>query len=380
MENVGRSGGRWSCGIALALSATSVLGQAIVPRSLANTEGGGSTAIPFGLDQPVRIQCIYDADELPWTGAQLISGVDLRADNSVPGTTQFAQKQFIALDVWVSTAARLSDSVSATYADNRGLDETRVLANGRVSLPAQPPSTVVPRPCNVPIPFAVAPFFYDLSPIRGARPRRPGLCIELAIQLQPVGDYRMDSNLVCTSAWNSFGVVGPTCLTSRPQSTGPNLPLGLQPFPIGQSQPSISAGGRITFAVTNMPNAAPFLIALGSLEATGSWGGQPLPTPLFHGCYINTDWLSMTPGLGDNNGVGQISFPIPTGRHLVGRWILAQAICRDLSANPAFMVTSLGAKAQICGPLGIARVSTLGDAQATTGLVSVGSALILQAR
>lgn len=354
--------------------------QYVVPRTLTTTEGGSSTAIPFGTDQPGRIQCIYDAEELPWTGALMIQGIDLRVDNSVPGTTQFALKQFIAVDVWVSTAATTSETVSSTYAANHGLDVTRVLANGRLSLPAQPPSSVSPRPCNVPIPFSLAPFFYDLSPIRGPRPRRPGLCVEMAIQVQPAGDYRMDSNLVCTSPWASFGVVGPACLTSRRQTGGGYAPLGIQPFGIGQTAPSISAGGRFTYAVTNMPDNAPFVLALGSLEATGTWLGQPLPAPLFSTCYANTDWLAMTPGLGDAAGVGQLSFSVPIGRQLVGRWILAQAICRDLSANPAFLVTSLGVKAQVCGPLGVARVSSLGDPQATTGGISVGSALIFQTR
>lgn len=386
MENVGIcAGARPPVGLIGLVHLLTLLGvglraQYVVPRALATTEGGSSTAIPFGTDQPGRVQCIYDAEELPWTGALMIQGIDLRADNSVPGTTQFALKQFVAVDVWVSTAATTSENPSQTYAANHGLDVTRVLANGRLSLPAQPPSNVAPRPCNVPIPFSLAPFFYDLSPIRGPRPRRPGLCIEMAIQVQPTGDYRMDSNLVCTSPWATFGVVGPACLTSRRQTAGGYAPLGLQPFGIGQAVPSISAGGRVTYAVTNMPDAAPFVLALGSLEATGSWQGQPLPAPLFSTCYVNTDWLTMTPGLGDTAGVGQISFSVPIGRQLVGRWILAQAICRDLAANPAFMVTSLGVKAQVCGPLGVARVSNLGDSQATSGSVSVGSALVFQTR
>ncbi len=354
--------------IGAAVFCGSLTAQVIVPRTMATREGGSSTAIPFGLSQPARVLCLYDAEELPWTGPTLISGIDLRADNDVPSTTSFAQKQYIAMHVRLSTAARRSDVASATFDDNHGIDATFVLTNSRLSLPAQPPSATAPRPCNVSIP--ITPFFFDLSPIRGPRPPPPGLAIEFRVVLQPVGDYRLDSPLQCASTISSFGSLGPLCRTGR------GLPLTITP------NSSVKAGDRVTYTVDNMLRDTIFVVSIGSLAGVGQFGGFPLPISMAPlqapDCYVNTDWLLLTPGLGDQNGRGQVSYTIPPGRQLVGRSIHAQALCRDLIANPFLHVTSLGVSASICGPLGMARISALGDEQAVTGAVSYGAGYVIQ--
>lgn len=344
--------------------------QAYVPRLMANQEGGGSTAIPFGLNQPMRVLSVYDAEELPWTGPTLVTALDLRADNSVPNVTTFAAKQFIDMWVVMSTAAVRSDAASATFDDNHGLDRAVVFSN-RLALPAQPPSAQVPRPCNITIQWG-QPFFFDLSPVRGPAPRRPGLAVEIVVNLQPAGDYRLDSPLECTSTITNFGSSGPACLTSR------GSPLTIS------TNASIKAGERITYTVANMPAAAPFAVVIGAQPGIGYWGQLPLPYPLAGlgatDCYINTDWLLATPALADQAGSGQVSHALPRGRNLVGRSIHAQALCRDLSANRFLYVTSLGVSASVCGPLGVARVSFVGGAQVRQGSVSYGSGFVMCVR
>jgi len=357
--------------LALTVAAGAAPAQAIVPRSMANQEGSGATAMPFGLDQPMRVLCVYDADELPWTRPTLLQAIDLRADNGVPGTTTFAAKQYIDMWLVLSTAGRTSDTVSTNFDDNHGMDRT-VVYSGRLALPAQPPLAQAPRPCNVAIPFTAQPFFFDLSPVRGPGPRRPGLAVEFVVNLQPAGDYRLDSPLVCTSPTTGFGRSGPACLTSR------GAPLTIVP------NPSVRAGDRLTYAVGNMPSMAPFVVAIGSNAGVGNWVGIPLPIPLAPlgatDCWVNTDWLLVTPGLADQSGSGQVSYQLPSGRNLVGRAIHAQAACRDLAANSFLHVTSLGVSATVCGPLPIARVSYVGNARATVGSVSYGSGFVLSGR
>ena len=367
-----RPGRRWrrlSWVVTLA-AAGAPAAQGIVPASMAGREGGSSTAIPFGLAQPARIQCLYDAEELPWTGPRLLQSLALRADNDQPGTTSFPLKQYLIVHVQMSTAARRSDEASSTFADNHGADATFVAAGLRLSLPGQPPSPTAPRPCDVRIPFSQQPFFYDLSPVRGPRTHRPGLVVDLRIELQPAGDYRLDSPLQCASTITPFGRLGPACLTGR------GLPLTITP------NASIKAGDRVTYTVENMMAGALFAVVLGAQPGTGTWGALPLPYALApHGapdCWINTEWLAVTPGIADAGGRGQASYPLPANRFLVHRALHAQALCRDLTANPFLHVTSLGVSATVCGPLGVARVSALGDWQARTGAVSFGTSYIIE--
>jgi hypothetical protein len=342
--------------------------QHYVPRTLATVEGGSSTAVPFGLSQPVRVMCLYDREELPWTAPVVINSLHLRADNDVPGTTTFARKQYIVMDVRLATAARRSDAASTRFDDNLGLDAAFVLLDSRLVLPAQPPLLAAPRACDVQIPMS-QPFFFDLSPVRGPRPPAPGLAVDFRVYLQPVGDYRMDSPFVCTSTLTSFGNLGPACQTSR------GLPLSIT------SNNSVRAGDRITYTVDNMPRDALFLVSLGATPATGSFYGIPLPVPLAPlgapDCWINTEWLLLAPALADQTGRGQVTYPIAPGRHLVGRSIHAQAMCQDVAANRFLHVTSLGVATSICGPLGITRISQLGDAQAPVGAVSYGSGFVM---
>ncbi|MEZ5966244.1 MAG: hypothetical protein R3F56_20580 [Planctomycetota bacterium] len=372
-HRVSASRGRRACcvvALVAGLAAAHASAQVYLPRSMATQEGGASTALPFGIDQPLRMLSIYDHDEVPWSAPTLVSALDLRADNDVPNSTQFAAKQYIDMWVVMSTAGRTSATASTTFDDNHGLDRV-VVYSGRLALPAQPATAQAPRPCNIAIPFS-QPFYFDLSPIRGPQPRNPGLAVEIVVNLQPTGDYRLDLPVQCNSTITSFGQRGPACQTGR------GAPLTIAP------NSSIQAGDRITYTVANMPSMAPFVVAIGSQPGVGMWGQLPLPFPLASfgapDCFINTDWMMVSPALADQAGQGQVSYPLPSNRNLVGRTLHAQALCRDLAANPFLHVTSLGVSATVCGPLAVARVVYVGGARAQQGAVSYGAAFIMCAR
>jgi hypothetical protein len=78
-----------------------------VPALLNGVEGGGGTSIPFGSNaRACRIQCIYDAAELPWQGPRVLTAIKLHAaDNNTPNTAM-AAKGWLQISVLVSTTDR----------------------------------------------------------------------------------------------------------------------------------------------------------------------------------------------------------------------------------------------------------------------------------
>ena len=114
-----------------------------VPASMAGIEGGSGSSIPFGLGQAVRYMCIYDAEELPWTGPCMINAIALRADNSIDNTTTFPQVQFVDLSLTVSTSSKRAETASATFEDNHGVDKVMAIGQAHIALPAQPTMALI---------------------------------------------------------------------------------------------------------------------------------------------------------------------------------------------------------------------------------------------
>ena len=120
--------------------------QGTVPMVMAGVEGGGGTNIPFGGSQACRYQCIYDAEELPWTGPTLISGIRIRPDFNNGQLTP--AKGFLEVSVLVSTTHRDSATASTVFDENYGTDATWVIQNQVLQLPAQPAMTGSPLTCT----------------------------------------------------------------------------------------------------------------------------------------------------------------------------------------------------------------------------------------
>lgn len=357
----------------LAAAAASLCGQtAVVPGVMAGVEGGGGTSIPFGSNLPCRYQVIYDAEELPWTGPRIVTGISLRPDqNTTPAGS--AAKGFLVVSVLMSTTARDSVSMSSTFEDNYGTDATWVMVQQPVQLPAQPASTTGPLPANIHFGFSV-PWAYAMTPVGTDQPAR-NLLVEIWIHSQPSGAYRIDNLTGCTAPTASFGNLDPALCA----------PAGGVAVELG-ADTTMLAGSSFSWRVTHAPPSTPFLVGLNLTLNDGLLGQTmwPLPYPMFDltnpalpspaltvlgwpapGCWLNVNPLVWLPGIADAAGVGSAVGLIPPGRSSVGVTYYAQVLAFSATANPLHMITSLGRQSTVCGPLGVTRCFAYYNPQAT---------------
>ena len=358
--------------VAIVLSAVGGLAQVTtVPTSMAGVEGGGGTNIPFGSNLACRYQVVYDVQELPWTGPRIVTGISLRPDFVAPGLA-VPGKQFLDISVLMSTTARNSATVSATFAENYGTDATWVIDHRLVALPAQPTLAAGPRPANIDFMFTV-PWAYGLTPVIGDDPAPTNLLVEIWIHSQPSGAYRIDNLSSCIAPTSPFGNQTAACAAPG------------KPPVVLTSDLTMLAGSSYSWHIANAEANAPFLLGLSGSNTGFLFGAPtlPLPVPLYDlanpslptpalplggsapGCWLNIDPLLWLGGICNPTGSGSTSLVIPPGRDLVGTTYHAQALVATATANTLQMLTSDGRSATVCGPLGVARVYAFYDAVGT---------------
>jgi hypothetical protein len=365
-----------------------------VPASLDGIEGGGGTNIPFGGNQACRYQVLYDAQELPWTGPRVVTGISLRADNSPAGGTMPA-KGFFELSVLLSTSHRNSATASGAFEENYGEDATWVISFQRVQFPAQGVVASGPRPANVDLVFA-APWVYGLTPVRQGNPAPSSLLVEIWIHSQPSGSYRVDNLSSCIAPTATFGNQGPLCVV--PGSQPPTL----------TTDTSLQAGSTFSWYVDHGQANTPFLLAVNGTNQ-GSLLGLPnltVPYPMFDpanptlpapglpalrwpapDCWLNIDPVTTFLGVCDGQGHGAVVTSIPPGRANVGVSLYGQGILLAPTANPLQLVTTLGRQSSVCGPLGVARVYAFYNGSLTptpppptSGTLQYGVGLVFEVR
>jgi hypothetical protein len=374
-----------------ALSIGSQAQNVTVPATMNGIEGGGGTSIPFGTNQSCRYQCVYDAEELPWTGPRVITGLMLRPDGVLTATPA---KGFLDISVLVSTTTRNSATASAVFADNYGVDATWVISRQPLMLPAQPLLTStaqLPRPANIPLVFQV-PWAYGLTPATTTLPAPRNLLIEIHIHFQPAGPYRLDNLSSCTATQAPFGQVQAPCEYTAGQ------PVTV----IGDN--SMLAGLDYSWQVANMPPSMPFLLAVNLTNTGGLLGNPawPLPYPMFDpanpsqpsqafaplqysapDCWMNINMPALLSGVTDASGTGFATSTLPAGRQFVGVTFYTQALVLAPTANPLRLITTLGFSSTVCGPLGVARnfafynnAATPPAAPPTSGSIQYGVGMI----
>ena len=382
--------------LSLCLAVGAVAQNMTVSAIMNGVEGGGGTNVPFGGSLACRYQCVYDAEELPWTGPRVITGIRIRPDLGTGAATP--AKGFLEISVLMSTTARDSATSSSIFAENYGTDHTWVIQNRVLQLPGQPqlPSPVVgPRPANIDLTFD-APWVYGLTPIITGEPEPDNLLVEIWIHSQPSGSYRVDNMSSCVAPTANFGSVGPNCAVPN------NQPVELY------GDVSMLAGSNYTWRIRNAPASTVFAISL-NLSNTGGLLGVPtwpLPYPLFDpadpsqpsaallaggflwsapDCYININAAASIGGMTDALGDGDASLVLPPGRELVGADIYSQALVLAPTANPLFLISSLGLSTTVCGPLGVARIYQFYNGSGTptppppsAGSRSLGVGLVLE--
>ena len=380
--------------------AGTVAAQAVVAPAVMNgVEGGSGTNIPFGSNLACRYQCIYDSQELPWTGPRLITGISIRADNGSPTAigAAIAAKGYVELSVLMSTTYTDAASMSGTFRNNRGVDATWVMLTERIMLPAQPvTATPGPRAANIDLNFTT-PWFYGLTPGRPNQAPPANLLVEIWITSQPPGAYRIDSLSGCQAQAADFGNQDPLCIVPG-QSSPPTL----------TSSTSMLAGGSFGWTLDNAPANAPFLLMVNGTNQGGLFGqaSMPLPYPLFDplnpsqppagltvlrwsapDCWLNIDPIGSFVGVCDASGVGTVTTTIPAGRQYVGTTIYGQAIALAQTANQLGVVTTRGRHSTVCGPLGVARnyafynnTTVPPPTAPTSGAVQYGVGMVIEVR
>ncbi len=353
-----------TCSLAFFTQVSSGQKTLVLPEGFAGVEGRAGTSLPFGLSLPIRMQAIYQ----PWVienKVKTITEIDIRADwSNQKGADTIKAKAYVHLQLFLSHSPRSFDNLSRTFSKNRGDDDTAVIKDKRLALPAQPKLPKGPRPFNIILKLD-KPFVYLQT--------KGPLLIEMSIKAQPKGSYRLDSPLFPTSPAQDFGKVGSACNVS---TTGKPLVL--------TNGPSFQAGGSVAWKVEGAPPEVPAMIAMGTHEPPGLAFGKVTP---FHlgpfgakGCYVNTNWVIAKAFKTTKQGTGGWVFPLPKRQDLWNQWIFAQAITSDLSANPMGLVLSKGRKVQILGPIRTARVFAINDLKAKTGTLQNGSAPIIALR
>ncbi|MGD9632938.1 MAG: hypothetical protein AB7G28_20865 [Pirellulales bacterium] len=130
----------------------------VVPAESLNDEGNSNNRYPFAADFGMRYQQIYGASAFESFHEPLsILGIAFRADGplGVPFTVEHPQ-----IDLKLSRTAKAPDTLSATFADNVGPDETTVYSGPLVISSTAPGPSGGPRAFDIEIPFST-PFTYD---------------------------------------------------------------------------------------------------------------------------------------------------------------------------------------------------------------------------
>lgn len=323
--------------------------QLVLPASHATVDGSTSTNVPFGRSSAVRVQCAYDS--MLFSGAGTITQLAFRLDANVTGAGKA-----VDCEVHLSTMPAPLVAMSATYAQNRGADDTVVIPRQVITLAGQT-TAALPSPFLPPIPLAV-PFYYN--------PQQGPLLLDILVYGQPPGAYTLDATYVCDSPEQAFGPVA--C-----------APVGL-PLRVESANTQVLWGYPWSVRTLDAPAGSLVMLAMGNQES-GVWNGLPLPYDLAAmgapNCFVATDPSAVffRTSLGDGSAL--FSFAVPNVPGLIGTWLRYQAGAIVPGANALGVVTSQGKKLQICGFEPVARVWGA-SVTATAGVRELGVAPVVR--
>jgi hypothetical protein len=322
----------------------------VLPGSHLAREGSSTTNVPFGRSSPTRVQSCYDPMLFP--GPVTIQSLALRIDG---GAT--AAAKVVDVEIRMSTMPGTVLALSADFAQNRGLDETTVLPQQLLTLPAH---TTIASPNSFAPPIQLAvPFAYD--------PALGSLLIEIIVYGQPPGAYPLDITYVCDSPEVPIGPVA--CA----QPGGP-------PLRVESSTTQVMWGRPWVARVLDAPPGALVTLGLGTVES-GPWGGFVLPQDLgllgAPGCFVSIDIAGSLFSVAAGDGSAAFPFVIPNTPAAIGYWIRFQGGAVVPGANALGIITSQARKVQVCGWEPVGRVWASGLAT-TFGTREIGVAPVTQ--
>src|SRR5215831_8521645 len=137
----------------------SAFGSIVVPNSLADAEGNSNNCFPFGFCQgngTMRYQQVYASSQF---SAPILIGQFLFRPDANTGAAFSAVLPDIQINM--STTSKAPDSLSTTFADNVGVDDSIVYARGALALSSSFTGPVVgPKTFDILISLT-SPFLYN---------------------------------------------------------------------------------------------------------------------------------------------------------------------------------------------------------------------------
>jgi hypothetical protein len=265
--------------------------------------------------------------------------------------------KMVDMEIRISTLGAPVTWMQEDFSRNRGSDEVVVFSRQVVNLPAHS-SAQSPSPFHFELNLENS-FAYD--PADGA------LVIEIIVFSQQPGSFPLDSTFICDSPQEAFG----------PPGCGP---VGGDALKIESVTKQVTWGRPLVLRIFDAaPDAASFLF-MGTRE-DGPWNGLMLPAELgsigMPGCFLSLDVRRTFAAIAAGDGSAEYEFFVPSDPSLQGSWLRFQGVALDPSANALGVVSSQGAKVEICGWEPVSRVFASG-LSSTTGLREIGVAPVLR--
>lgn len=165
----------------------------VVPRTASGVDASNSTAWPFGLGLPSRMQGLY-GKSLFANGPAAIKSLAFRAE----GMQGLAAKQGVEVEILLSTSTRDAWNLDPEFAKNAGPDERIVFKRRKIDLPA---SSLKLSPQAFLVTFPLDSSF-SYQPTSGS------LLVEIRVHSLPAGAYELDASYTECAR---FVQVGATC-------------------------------------------------------------------------------------------------------------------------------------------------------------------------
>lgn len=261
--------------LSVLLAAAAAAQTQVIPADFAQSGAPSSTAWPFGLSTPCRLQYLYGAAETGLKAPMVIRSINVRGNE----TSTNVAKSNVDLQLTLSTTTTTVGTASTTFASNHGANQMVVYTRKLTSVNATVPMN--PGQYGGPILFDT-PFIYD--------PAAGNLLIDFDIQSQPAGAWAHDTPYTTAG---THAAIGTACNGLGGSSTGGAL------------------GGVATFTLTGgqQNGIAVHLLGFNRLP-------QPIPIPGNPGCELYNDINVLSVVNLTATGTGTISYPVPAQSNL----------------------------------------------------------------
>lgn len=295
----------------------------VIPADFATIGAASSTAWPFGLSTPCRLQYLYGADETGLAGPVTIRSINVRGNE----TSTNVAKTGIDLQISMSTTATTVGTASGTFANNHGANLAVVYVRKLTNIAA----TVPQNPGQYGgVLMLDTPFVYN--------PAAGNLIIDFDIASQPAGAWSHDTPFTTAGTHAS---VGTSCLPTATSSGG-------------------ALGGTLTLGMSGGVPNNPAVLVIGT-----TLFGTPIPVPGNPACLLYHTLDVLLPATLSGTGAASIAIPVPPQRALRGAILYSQWG----AVNAAVNIDTTGARRSTLASWVVLRVHNTASNTSATGTV-----------